>query len=73
VLFRRTCLELSRGGPRLIELEVGHVESDAVALDAIGRLALAARRHGCSVRLHGADDTLWQLLELSGLRDVVRQ
>ncbi len=73
MLYRRTCLELSRGGPRLIELEVGHVEADAVALDAIGRLALAARRHGCSVRLHGADERLWQLLELSGLRDVVRQ
>ncbi len=57
----------------MIELDVGHIEVDAVALDAIGRLALAARRHGCRVRLHGADAALWELLELAGLRDVVLQ
>lgn len=70
-LYKRTCVELSRGGPRLIELDVSHVEVNAVALDAIGRLVLAARRHGCSVRLHGADGAVWALLELAGLRDVV--
>jgi len=73
LLYRRTCAELSRGGPRLIELQLGHAELDAVALDAIARLALAARRHGCGVRLHGADDTIKELLDLAGLRDVVVQ
>jgi ABC-type transporter Mla MlaB component len=72
-LYRRTCIELSRGVPGLIELEVAHIQADAVAMDAIGRLALAARRHGCSIRLHGADEALWELLELAGLRDVVVQ
>jgi len=70
-LYKRTCLELSRDGPRHIEVDVGHVQIDAVALEAIGRLALAARRHGCSVSLQGADDALWELLDLAGLRDVV--
>jgi ABC-type transporter Mla MlaB component len=73
MLYRRTCRELSTGGPRLIELEVGGVKVDAVALEAIGRLALAARRHGCGVRLHGADEALWELLDLAGVRDVVLQ
>lgn len=72
-LYRRTCAELSRGSPRVVELEVGNIEIDAVALEAIGRLALAARRHRCTVRLSGAGDTLWELLELAGLRDVVLQ
>jgi ABC-type transporter Mla MlaB component len=72
-LYQRTCLELSRGGPRLIELDVSHIEVDAVALEAIGRLALAARRHGSNVRLRGAGDALWELLDLAGLRDVVLQ
>jgi ABC-type transporter Mla MlaB component len=71
LLYRRTCAELLRGGPRPIELEVAHIEVDAVAIEAIGRLALAARRHGCSVTLHGADAALCELLDLAGLRDVV--
>jgi ABC-type transporter Mla MlaB component len=72
-LYRRTYIALAQSRPRLIELEVGRVEVDAVALEAIGRLALAARRHGCTVRVHGGDDALWELLGLAGLLDVVLQ
>jgi ABC-type transporter Mla MlaB component len=72
-LCRLACRELAIGSHRLLEVDVGRVPADAVAVDAIARLARAARRHGCEVRLRGADSSLWQLLELSGLSDVVRQ
>jgi hypothetical protein len=54
----------------VLELEVSGVSADAVALDALARLALAARRHGCKIRLRGAGADLWSLIDLSGLRDV---
>lgn len=70
-LYERACHELADGRHRLLEVDVGSVPADAVAVDAICHLALAARRHGCQVRLRGAADSLWQLLELSGLGEVV--
>ena len=69
-LYARACLQLARGDHGLLELEVSGVSADAVALDALARLALAARRHGCRVRLRGAGPELWGLIDLSGLRDV---
>jgi ABC-type transporter Mla MlaB component len=69
-LYARACAQLALGGHRALELEVSEVRADAVALDALARLALAARRHGCRIRLRGAGPELWGLIDLAGLRDV---
>jgi ABC-type transporter Mla MlaB component len=72
-LFERTCALL--GGERGCELllcEASGVEADAVAVDALARLALAARRSGCEVRLRGASPELLGLVALVGLADVLR-
>jgi ABC-type transporter Mla MlaB component len=51
--------------------DVCDVASDAVTVDALARLQLAARRHGCQVRLQGASDDLRDLVAFMGLRDVL--
>lgn len=72
-LYLRACRELAAGAHLLLEVDVDGVPADAVAVDAIARLALAARRHGCQLRLVGAGGSLSQLLELSGLEGVAGQ
>src|SRR5687768_12524990 len=47
------------------------VDPDAVAIDALARLQLTARRLGREVRLRNACKELRELLALTGLRDVV--
>jgi ABC-type transporter Mla MlaB component len=69
-LYARACAGLAGTRHAVLELEVSEVGADAVALDALARLALAARRHGCRIRLRGASPDLWSLIDLSGLRDV---
>ena len=69
-LYRRACARLATGGHGMVELEVSGVAADAVALDALARLALAARRHRCRITLSGAGPELWHLIDLGGLRDV---
>jgi len=49
------------------------VRADAVAVDALARLALAARRRGCGVCLCGASEELLALIALLGLADVLRE
>jgi len=66
-LFARTCALLQLASPRLLSVELAQIEPDAVALDALARLALAARRHDCSVRLRGASPQLELLIEFAGL------
>lgn len=64
-----------RAGPTRCDLllcEVAGVAADAVALDALARLALAARRGGCEVRLRGASPELLGLVQLAGLAEVLR-
>jgi hypothetical protein len=49
----------------------GLVRPDAVVVDGLARLQLAARRHGSRVVLRGASQHLQSLLALTGLTDVV--
>lgn len=72
-LYARACAGLAGAGHGLLELEVSGVSADAVALDALARLALAARRHGCRIRVRGAGPGLWSLIDLAGLRDVFQE
>lgn len=44
----------------------------AVTVDALARLHLVARRHGCRMRLRGACPELLLLLNLTGLTEVLR-
>jgi hypothetical protein len=70
-LFERTCSLLEQEGVELLQCEVAGVEADAVAVDAVARLALAARRRGCRVRLCGASPELRALVAFVGLAEVL--
>ena len=72
-LCARVCalLERSRAGTALCD--VSGVEPDAVTVDALARLQVAAQRHGCQVRLRNASNDLLDLVAFMGLRDVLSQ
>ena len=57
--------------PRSALCDVTGVEPDAVTVDALARLQLAAGRLGCTVRLRNASAELRELVALMGLRDVL--
>jgi ABC-type transporter Mla MlaB component len=59
----------AQGGTVLCD--VHDVPSDCVTVDALARLQLAAKRHGCCVRLRGASDELLELVTFMGLRNVL--
>lgn len=59
-------LETGPEGPILCDLS-SLVEPDAVAVEVLARLQLAARRHGREVRLLHASSELLDLLALTGL------
>jgi ABC-type transporter Mla MlaB component len=66
----RVCAVLSSSGS-VVVCDVRSVEPDAVLIDALARLQLAALRHGCSLRLSNASDDLLELVELMGLTHVL--
>jgi ABC-type transporter Mla MlaB component len=70
-LFDRTCALLEGIDPDVLHCEVAAVAADAVAVDALARLALAARRHGAEVLLSGASAELRELVTMMGLADVL--
>ena len=53
--------------------DVSGVRADAVTVEALARLQLAARRHGCRVVLRGASPELLDLVAFMGLRDVLAE
>jgi ABC-type transporter Mla MlaB component len=70
-LCARVCALLGRCGADLALCDVGGVEADVVTVEALARLQLGARRHGCTVRLRNASDDLRALVELMGLTAVL--
>ena len=70
-LCDRLCALLAASGAAIACCDVREVEPDAVAVDALARLQLAARRHRSEVRLRHASGELIELIELMGLRDVL--
>lgn len=58
--------------PSTIVCDVGALPPDAVVVDTLARLQLAARRLGLEIRLRHASGELQELLVLVGLRDVLR-
>jgi hypothetical protein len=55
-----------------IVCDVSAVPADLLAIDALARLQLAARRRGLDIELRRPSLPLRALVELSGLRDVLR-
>ena len=70
-LYARVCalLEGARGG--VVDCQVSGIAADAVAIDALARLQLGARRHACRIRLRDASPKLAALIAFMGLRDVL--
>ena len=67
----RVCGLLQAGRPDVALCDVRGVQPDAVTVDALARLQLAARRHGCTVRLRRASRELLELVAFMGLDDVL--
>jgi hypothetical protein len=62
---------LERSDAQIAFCDVRGVDPDAVTVDALARLQLAARRYGCQVRLRHASTELLELLTFMGLSDVL--
>jgi hypothetical protein len=70
-LCNRVRSVLRERGPGDVLCDVQTVEPDAVTVDALARLQLAARRNGCRVRLCNASPELLELVAYLGLDDVI--
>lgn len=72
-LCDRVCELLRESGDGEVHCDVSGVGVgvDAVTVDALARLQLAARRQGCRVRLRHASGDLRDLVVFMGLADVL--
>jgi ABC-type transporter Mla MlaB component len=70
-LYRRVSLLLERSGAAVAVCDVAGVVADAVSVDALARLQLAARRHRCRIELRNASSELRDLIAFLGLDDVL--
>ena len=70
-LYARVCAFLDAHRGALVLCDVAGVASDAVAVEALARLQLGAKRHGCTVRLRAASPELVGLIAYLGLEDVL--
>ena len=70
-LCDRVCALLDSSAAGVALCDVRGIDPDAVTIDALARLQLAAKRHACQVRLRGASNELLELLAFMGLRDVL--
>ena len=71
-LCARVCALLGDADGNVVLCDATGVDPDAVTVDALARLELAARRQGCKVRLHNASGELLELVAFMGLEDVCR-
>jgi ABC-type transporter Mla MlaB component len=72
-LCERVCTLLERSGAEVALCDLSSADFDAATVDALARLQLGARRHGCQVRLCHASSELLELLAFMGLRDVLQE
>jgi ABC-type transporter Mla MlaB component len=70
-LCERVCAVLAASRADVVTCDVRGVEPDAVTVDALARLQLAARRRGCRIRLLHASRQLVELVAFMGLTDVL--
>jgi ABC-type transporter Mla MlaB component len=70
-LCDRVCRLLGERGPSVALCDVRGVPPDAVTVEALARLQLGARRHGCRIRLVNASPELREVVVFMGLEDVL--
>jgi ABC-type transporter Mla MlaB component len=70
-LCERVCALLGGSRPDVAVCDVEGVAADAVSVDALARLQLAARRHRCRIELRHASSELRELIAFMGLEDVL--
>ena len=71
-LSERICRLLDERKPDVALCEICNVPvPDAVTVEALARLQLAAQRYGCLVKLRNASTALLELVAFMGLRDVI--
>ena len=70
-LCDRVCEVLTAHAGRLIGCDVSTVPADAVTVEALALLQLAARRKGCRIVLRAASLDLLGLVAFLGLTDVL--
>jgi|SRR5436190_23958331 len=70
-LCARVCALFDEQGPGVAVCDVAGIAPDAVTVDALARLQLGARRHGCRVQLRNASPELLGLVAFMGLEDVL--
>jgi ABC-type transporter Mla MlaB component len=70
-LWRRVRSVMSESGADTLLCDVREVAPDAVTVDALCRLQLAARRHHCKVHLQNASAELLDLVAFMGLTEVL--
>ena len=70
-LYARVCAELAAAAGGTLVCDVAPVAIDAVAVEALARLRLGARRHGCRVVISNAPKELRDLIALFGLEEVL--
>ena len=70
-LCDRVCAVLAESTAVVADCDVAGVDPDAVTVDALARLQVAAMRRGCAVRLENASEPLLELVELMGLTHVL--
>jgi ABC-type transporter Mla MlaB component len=70
-LYARVCELLAQAAGGTLLCDVSSVAVDAVAVEALARLQLGARRHRVTVRIANAPAQLSQLIELFGLAEVL--
>lgn len=72
-LCTRVCALLERSDGRVAFCDVDGVGVDAVTVDALARLQLAASRRGCVIRLRNAAPELRELVAFMGLEHVLTE
>ncbi len=72
-LCDRVSALVARSDTKVVYCDVAAAPPDAVTVDALARMQLAARRHSCLVRLRNASPDLLALLAFLGLADVLRE
>ena len=70
-LYTRICARLAAARDGTLVCDVGGVAVDAVAVEALARLVLGARRHGCRVVMASSSSELDELIRLFGLESVL--
>ena|SRR5438876_4439315 len=70
-LYVRVCAALATSPGAVLLCDVTGIPVDAVAIEALARLRLGARRKGCTVHLRNVPDDLVDLATFMGLGQVV--